>query len=127
MNDGSLGAVVHGLQLRDVDDAAAHRRRRNEAAGQEVLQRLSIESRALVLLSAEVSSSGLGAPHDTVYVDRHDLAGLLSRTSDKIAILPSNARVGDEDVQAAVELLDNFVDGLLDGFDRDDVYLVRLA
>lgn len=127
MDDSSLGTVVHGLKLRDVDDASAHRGGSNEAAGDEVLQRLTVDRGALLLLATEVSASRLGAPHDTVNVDGHDLLRSLDRAVDEGAVLPGDARVGDEDVETTVELGDDAVDGGLDSFGGGDIDLVRLA
>lgn len=127
MNNSRLGGVVHGLQLRNVDNAAAHRRRGNEAARHVIVQRLAVERRALLLLPAKVPARALGAPHDAVDVDLHDLARLVGGPVDKGAVLPGDARVGHKDVEAAVELLDNLSDGLVDGFGGCDVDLVCLA
>lgn len=127
VDDSRLGAVVDGLQLGNVDDAAAHRGGGNEAPSDKVIQRLAVDSCALLLLAAEVRSRRLGAPHNTVDVDGHDLLGCLRGAVDEGTVLPRNARVGDEDVQTAVELLDNLVDGLVHGVGRDDVDLVGAA
>lgn len=127
MNHGGLGAVIHSLQLRDVDDAAAHGCRRDEASGDEVLQRLAVNRRALLLLAAEMSAGALGTPHDAVHVDGHDIAGRFDRAVDEGALGPRDARVGDEDVETAVELLDDLVNSLVDILGRSNVDLVRLA
>lgn len=127
MNHSGLGAVVHSLQLRNVDDAAAHGCRRDEASGDEVLQRLAVNRRALLLLAAEVGAGALGTPHDAVHVDGHDVAGCFDRAVDEGALGPRDARVGDEDVEPAVELLDDLGDDLVDILGRSNVDLVRLA
>lgn len=127
MNHGGLGAVIHSLQLRNVDDAAAHGCRRDEASSNEILQRLAVNRRALLLLAAEMSTSALGTPHDAVHVDGHDVAGRFNRAVDEGALGPRDARVGDEDVETAVELLDDLGDGLVDILGRSNVDLVRLA
>lgn len=127
MDHSRLGAVVDSLQLRNVDDAAAHGRRRNEASGRVVLERLAVNRRALFFLAAEVGAGALRTPHDAVHVDGHDIAGHVGRAVNEGALGPWDARVGDKDVEAAVELLDNLRDGLVDGLGRGNVYLVCLA
>jgi len=127
VNDCRLGAVVHGLQLRNVDDATAHRRRRDEAAGDKVVQGLAVERRALLLLPAEVRSRALGAPHDAINIDGHDLLGRLDGPVDESAVHPRDTRVGHKDVQPAVELGHDLVDGPVDSVGRDHVHLVCLA
>lgn len=127
MDHSRLRAVVDSLQLRDVDDAAAHGRRRDEASGGVVFERLAVNRRALFFLAAEVSAGALRTPHDAVHVDGHDIAGHVGRAVDEGALGPRDARVGDKDVEAAVEFLDIVRDGLFDGLGRGNVYLVCLA
>lgn len=127
VDDSSLGAVVDGLQLGNVHDAAAHGGSGNEAPDHKIIQGLAVDRGSLLLLAAEVRSRRLGAPHDTVDVDGHDLLGCLRGAVDEGTVLPRDARVGDEDVQTAVEFLDNLVDSLVHGVGRDDVDLVGSA
>lgn len=127
VDDSSLGSVVDGLELGDVDDAAAHGGSGDEASGDVVVERLAVNRGALLLLATEVRTRRLGAPHDAVNVDSHDLLSGLDRAVDEGPILPGDARVGDEDVQAAIELLDDLVDGIIHGLGGDDVDLVGPA
>lgn len=127
VNDGSLGAIVHGLELRNVDDATAHGGGGDEAASDVVLERLAIEGSSLLLLATEVSTSRFGTPHDTIHIDSHDLLGSLSGPINESTILPGDSRIGDKDIETAVELSNDAVDGGLYSLVGDDVDLVRLA
>jgi hypothetical protein len=127
VDDSGLGTVVDSLKLGDVDDATTHGSGGDEATGGEVLKRLAVDSSSLLLLATEVSTGRLGAPHDTIDVDSHDLLGSFGGAINEGTILPGNTRVGDEDVEATVELGDDIVDGLVHGLGVDDVDLVSLA
>lgn len=74
-----------------------------------------------------MSAGALCTPHNAVHVDGHDIAGHVGRAVNEGALGPGDARVGDEDVEAAIEFLDNLRDGFVDGLGRGNVYLVRLA
>lgn len=74
-----------------------------------------------------MGAGALRTPHDAVDVDGHDIAGHVGRAVNEGALGPWDARVGNKDVEAAVEFLDNLRDGLVDGLGRGNVYLVRLA
>ena len=127
VDDGGLAAIVHSLQLGNVDNAAAHRRSGDKTTSGEVLERLAVNGCLLLLLATEVCASRLGTPHHAVDVDSHDLASRLNAAIDEGTILPCNTRVGDKYVQSTVELLDNIIDGFVNGLGGDDVDLVRLA
>lgn len=127
MDDTGLGGVVRGLQLRDVDDVAAHAGRRDEAAVGEALELLAVDGGALGLLAAPVAAGGARAVEGSVEVGGDDLLVVGELAVEHGALRPRDAGVGDEDVQAPVELLDDLVDGLLDGLVRRDVDLVCLA
>ena len=127
VDDSGLGTVVDGLELGDVDDATTHGSGGDEATGDEVLERLAVDGRSLLLLATEVSTSRLGAPHDTIDVDSHDLLGSFHGAINESTILPGNTRVGDEDIEATIELDDDIVDGLFHRLGGDNVDLVSLA
>lgn len=57
--------------------------------------------------------SSLGTPHHAVNVHGHDLLSSLGGPINERAIFPRNTRVGDKDIETAVELADNLVDGAL--------------
>src|SRR5688572_27135452 len=123
MKDSRLGAVVDSLELGNVHHLATHGACRNEASCQEVLERFAVECCLLQLLATEMCASGLCAPHDAVNVDCHDLLRGLSGAIDESAVLPCDARVGDEHIKTAIEFLDDLVDGLLHGFRRHNIDL----
>ena len=127
MNNGSLGGIVHSLELGDIDNATTHRRSSNEAAGDVILQRFAVQSRALLLLAAEVTSCALCTPHDAVDIDFHDLACVFSRAIEKWPILPWDTRIGDKYVEPAIKLAHNLGDGVVDRVGRCDVDLVCFA
>jgi hypothetical protein len=54
VDDSSLGAVVHSLQLRYVDDTGTHGSSGNETARGKVLEGLALQIGTLLLLAAEV-------------------------------------------------------------------------
>lgn len=127
MDDRRLGRIVHRLRLRDVGDVAGHGRRGDEAPVPEVVKRLPVRRRALLLLPPPVQRGGAGAVERAVDVDAQHLLHCLDGPIDEGAVLPGDARVGDEDVEAPVEVLDDFVDGIAHGFPRLHIDRVCLA
>ncbi len=127
VDDTSLGGIVRSLQLRDVDNMPAHRRRRDEAAVGEVLELVAIGIGALELLAAPDLAGRASAEEGAVKVGGDDLVVVGDLAADGGALGPGDAGVGNEDVEAAVELLDDFVDDLLDVGFVGDVDLVGLA
>ena len=127
MDDTSLGGVVRSLHLRDVDNGATHRRSGDEAAVGVVLERLAINGRLLLVLAAPVACGGASAVEGAVKVGADDLAVVVNLTVGHGALGPGDAGVGNEDVEAAVELLDDLGDGVVDSLRVRDVDLVGAA
>lgn len=127
MDDSRLGGVVCGLQLRDVDDVTAHRGGGDKAATSEVLELVAEDVGALDLLSPPVSSGRLGTVVGAVQVGVDDIQVVVNGAVHHGALGPWDTRVGDEDVEAAVEVLDGLVHSLLDLLSILDVDLVGLA
>ena len=112
VDDARLGRVVRRLQLRDVDDVAGHAGSGDEASVREALQLVAVEVGALLLLAAPVRGAGARAVEDAVQIGGHDLAVVVQRAIGHGALGPWDAGIGHEDVQPAVELLDDLVDHL---------------
>lgn len=109
MDNSGLGRVIHRLHLRDVHDVAAHAGGADEATGQVVLELPAIDRGALGLLPAPVERGRPRAVEGPVDVDLHHLLHGLEGPVEERPLLPGDARVGDEDVETPVELLDDFV------------------
>lgn len=127
MNNANLGGIVSSLHLGEVDNVAAHGSSGDKAAVGEVGERVSVNVGSLFLLSSPVGSSSLGTVKDTIQVDGDHVSVVLKGTVDHGALGPWDACIGNEDVQATVELLDGKVDGVLHGFGVSDVDLVSLG
>ena len=74
MNDGGLRCIVRRLMSRDVDDVARHARCCNKAAGFKIFELSPMQCSSLLLLSAEVTPSNMGAVDKSVGVDVHDFS-----------------------------------------------------
>lgn len=127
VEDTGFGGVVSSLHLREVDNVTTHRSSSHEATVGEVFEGLSIKVSALLLLSLPVGSSGLGAVEGTVQVNAYNLAVVRERALNHGTLGPRDTSIGNEDVQAAVEVLNALVDGLLHGGSVGDVTLVCLG
>lgn len=127
MDDTTLGGVVSGLHLREVDNVTTHGGSSNEATVGEVGEGLSVEVGALLLLALPVTSSSLGAVESTVQVNANNLGVVGKRAIYHGALSPWNASVGNKNIETAVEIADGLVDGLLNGFGVGDVTLVCLG
>lgn len=127
MNNRRLARVIRRLQLRHVHNMPAHARRGNKAPRREPVQGLPVNSSALRLLAAEVQAGGARAEIDAVEVGADDGVVHGNGPVEHGARGPGDARVGDEDVQAAVEVADDGFDGGGDGLVGCDVDLVGAA
>lgn len=127
VNHRSLGSIVRGLQLRDIDNVAAHGRGSDEATVRVVDQFLAIEIRPLLLLSSPMLTRSMSAVVCAIHVGGHDLLVMLDVGVKKIALRPWDTSVSDEDIKTAVEFLHDFVNGLLDELSVCHIDLVRLA
>lgn len=127
MDDGNLGGVVGCLHLGEVDNVTAHRGSSDKASVCEVGELVAVGISALLLLAAPVVSGSLGTVEGTVKINGDDIAVVLEGTVDHGALGPGNTGVGNEDVEAAIEVLDDVVDGLLDGVCIGDLNLISLG
>ena len=94
-----------------IDDSRADTRRRHESAVRETLQISAVGIRTLGLLAAPVRCGRAGAVEDTVEVGGDDSAVFVERAVEDGSFLGEDAGVGDEDVEAGVEVVDGGVDG----------------
>lgn len=127
MEDTGLGGIVSSLHLREVDDVTTHGSSSHEATVGEVFEGLSIKVGTLLLLSLPMGRSSLGAVEGTVQVNAHDLRIVRERALNHRTLSPRDTSIGNEDVQAAVEVLDALVDGFLHSSSIGDVTLVCLG
>ena len=127
MDDGNLSSVVGCLHLGEVDNVTAHRGSSNEASICEVGELVTIGISALLFLAAPVISSSLGAIEGTVEINGDDIAVVVEGTVYHGALSPGNTGVRDKDVEAAIEVLDDVVDGLLYSVCVGDLNLISLG
>lgn len=127
VDDTGLGGVVGCLHLGKVDNMTAHGGGSHETTVCEVGELVAIPISAFLLLAAPVGSGGLGAVEGTVEVDADHIAVVLESTIDHGSLSPRNTCVGNEDVETAVEVLDNVIDSLLDSLVVGDIDLVGLG
>ena len=127
VDNTSLGSVVRGLELRDVDNVSAHARGSDKASVGEVLELLAIGGGALLLLAAPVLTSRAGRVEGSIEIGGDDLLVVGNLSVEHSALGPWDTRVGDEDIEAAAEVGNGLVNSLLDGLESGDVHLVCLA
>lgn len=127
VNNTSLSSIVRRLELRDIDNMSAHARRSNKASIRVVLELLAVDRGALGLLAAPVLTSRARRVEGSVQIGSDHLLVVGDLAVEHGALRPWDAGVGDEDVEAAAEVGDGLVDGLLDRLVGGDVYLVCLA
>src|SRR6266487_4508787 len=109
MNYSSFGCIIRSLQLWNINNMTTHACGRDKAAALKV-NLIAINIRPLRLLSTPVLPCRNGAVECPVQVGRHDLAVVLGLAIQCCTLSPGNTRVGDEDVQTSVKLVNNFVD-----------------
>lgn len=110
----SLGRIISRLQLGNIDDVPRHGRGGDKAAAAVALELVAREVDARLPLPPPYPATRARAVEDAVEVVGHDLAVVLELPVDGGALGPGDARVGHEDVEAVVELLDLGGDGRLD-------------
>lgn len=127
MNDGNLGGIVGGLHLGEVDNVTAHRGSSNEAAICEVGELVAVCIGVLLLLAAPVLSGSLGTVEGTVEINGDDITVVVEGTVDHGALGPGNTGVSNKDVETAIKVLDNIINGLLDSLYIGDLNLISLG
>lgn len=95
----------------DVDDMTAHRGSGDKASVGEVLKLVARQIGTLLLLSSPVSSSGASAIPCGIEIGLDNIEVVLDRAINSRALGPGNTGVSDENIEAAVEVLDGLIDG----------------
>ena len=127
VDDGGFSGVVGGLHLREIDDVSTHGSGSHEAAVGEVAKFVAIQIGSLLLLPSPVRSCSPGAVKGTVEIDVNDARVVVEGAIDHGTFGPWDTCVGNEDIQAAVEVLHDLVDSLLYSLGIRDVDLVSLG
>lgn len=121
MDDTCLGSIVCSLKLRNVDNMAAHRSSGDEAS---ISKALDV---AFFLLFPPLCSSSFGAVKCTIQVRLNHITIMARFTVDHRTLGPGNTGISHHDIETAVKLLDDQVDGILNSLRILDVYLIGLA
>ena len=127
MDDSGLGRVVSRLQLWNIDNVPAHTGCGNKAAICVVLQLVAMHVRSLIFLTSPVDTSGSGTVVGAVEIGSNDLAVVINLSVEHCSLSPWNTSIGNEDVKAAIEFLDDLVDRVAHVLGVGDVDLVGLA
>lgn len=106
---------------------SAHGSGSNKAAVGVVLQLLSIDICSLLLLASPDVGSRPGAVESSIEIGIDNVSVVIELTLGHGTLGPWDSGVGDEDVETAVELLDDGSYGFFDRFRILDVDLVCLA
>ena len=106
---------------------STHTRSCHEAAISEALELVAIQIRPLLLLAPPVGPSGFGAVIGAVQIGGHNLTVVIDLPVEHGALCPRDPGVGNEDIQTAIELFDDFGDGFFDMLVIGYVDLVCLA
>jgi hypothetical protein len=126
VDDPSLRGIVRSLQLRYVDDMAAHTCCGYKAAILEI-DLVAIDVGALLGLSPPVETRGTRAIERTIQVCIHHVMVVFDLAVEHRALRPRDAGIGNKNIEAAIEFLDNFVYHRVDMLLVSDVDLIGLA
>lgn len=127
MDNGNFSGVVSCLHLGEVDNVTAHRGSSNEASICEVGELVTVGIGALLLLAAPVVSGSLGTVEGTVEINGDNIAVVVEGTVNHGALGPGNTGISNKDVEAAIEVLDDVVDSLLDSVCIGNLNLISLG
>ena len=127
VDDTSLGCIVRGLQLWNVDNVPTHASSSNETTVGIILELLAMHAGAFHFLTPPVCTGSLGAVVGAIKVGGNDLAVMVNFPVQHSSLCPWDTSVGDEDVETAIELFDNLINRFLDMFGISHIDLVRLA
>lgn len=105
----------------------AHTSSSHEATVGIVVQLLAVHRSHLFLLASPVLASGSSAVEGAVEIGSDDLAVVVDFAVEHGALSPWDTGIGDEDVETAIEFLDDLINHLIDVFGIGDVDLVGLA
>lgn len=127
MDNGRFGGIIDSLALGNVDDMSGYARRRNKASARKALQLFSIRCSTLELLSAKMLASSMGAVHNAVRVNLHQVVVSRQICINECLIAPCHAGIGDKDVQTAAQVSNSLRYTFFNGCVRCDIYFVCLA
>ena len=116
MHDSSLCSVVRGLKLWIIDNVSAHRSCSDKTAVRKVFQLLPVDIGSLTLLPSPDGRTRTCTVERAVDVSRHNFAVVVDGALCDRALGPGDAGVGYEDVETAIEVLENLLDCGLDLF-----------
>lgn len=114
MNDTSLRSIIRSLHLGNIDNVSTHTRRRHKCPVAVVLQLLTMDGKALLLLPSPMEARSPRAIERAVQIRCHYLSVVLEIAVQSGSLCPGDSGVGDEDVETPIEFLHNLVHG---GFD----------
>lgn len=127
MRNPRLRRIIRRLQLRNIHNPPTHTRRRNKTAIREPLQSIPKRICALLFLPPPDLPRRLRTVVRAVEISRNNLVEVRQLAADHGSLRPGNTRVGDEDVEPAVEFLDLLFDGFVHVRGVEDVDLVCFA
>lgn len=127
MNHTSLRGVVGGLHLGEVDNVTGHGGRSDKATVSKVGELVAISISALFLLAPPVVGGVFGTVEGTVEINADYITVVLERTVDHGTLSPGNTGIGNEDVETAIEVLDDLIHCFLDGLRVGNFDLVSLG
>lgn len=104
-----------------------HGGRGNESALGKAFQLLAINGCSFLLLAAPVPAGSTSAVECAVKICCYYFAVVVNLAIKSSTLSPRNAGISNEDVKAAIELLDDLIDGFLYWLPAGHVDLVRLA
>lgn len=113
MADTRLGRIIRSLELRNVDNVTAHRGSSDKTSISEILKLVAKQVGALFLLSSPMRGSSTSAVPGGIKVGLNNIQVVLNGAINGGTLGPWNASVGDENIQAAIEVLDGLIDDRL--------------
>jgi hypothetical protein len=111
VTDTGLGGIVRSLELGNVDDVTAHGGSGDKAPIGEVLEFVAEQVGALLLLSSPVGSSSTSAVPGGIKIGLDNVQVVLDGAINRGTLSPWNTCIGNEDIQAAIKVLNSLIDG----------------
>ena len=125
MDNSRFSSIISSLQLRDIDNMPAHAGSCNKAPLPEWrLQLLPINRSLLLLLSSPVYACNPSTVECAIQIRGNHLPVVIQLAYNCWALCPWYTRVGNEDIEAAVEFSDYGFDRSGDCFEGGNVDLV---
>jgi hypothetical protein len=128
MNNSRLSSIISSLQLRDIDNMPAHTGSCNKAPLPEWrLQLLPINRSLLLLLPSPVYAGNPSRIKCAIQIRGNHFPVVIQLAQDGWSLCPWYTRIGNEDIEAAVEFPNYGFDRSGDGFEGGNVDLVCFA